>query len=200
MKLIGIASDLGHAVRTLRREPGFTLPAILILGLGLGGTAAVFSLVNGVLLKPLPYAQPNLLVTIREVIPQIAHLYPSLPVNAYHFVEWRKECRSLQGMSAFMPGTANLTGLGEPERVDEAVVSPNVFRVLGIRPALGRDFRDDEEQEGKNKVAILTDGLWRRRFHADPSLVGRTLSLNGRVSTLVGLFVAGFPFPDRTPV
>ena len=74
MKLIGIASDLGHAVRTLRREPGFTLPAILILGLGLGGTAAVFSLVNGVLLKPLPYAQPNLLVTIREVIPQIAQL------------------------------------------------------------------------------------------------------------------------------
>jgi hypothetical protein len=76
MKLIGIARDLGHAVRTLRREPGFALPAILILGLGLGGTSAVFSLVNGVLLKPLPYAQPDRLVTIREVIPQIAHLYP----------------------------------------------------------------------------------------------------------------------------
>src|ERR1039457_6408347 len=96
MKLIGIAADLGHAVRTLRREPGFALPAILILGLGLGGTAAGFSLVNGVLLKPLPYAQPDRLVTIREVIPQIAHLYPTLPVNARHFVEWRKECRSLQ--------------------------------------------------------------------------------------------------------
>src|ERR1035438_4664520 len=109
MKIIGIASDLGHAVRTLRREPAFALPAILILGLGLGGTAAVFSLVNGVLLKPLPYAEPDRLVTIREVIPQIAHLYPSLPVNAYHFVEWRKECRSLQSMAAFMPGTANLS-------------------------------------------------------------------------------------------
>ena len=197
MKLIGIARDLGHAVRTLRREPGFALPAILILGLGLGGTSAVFSLVNGVLLKPLPYAQPDRLVTIREVIPQIAHLYPTLPVNARHFVEWRKECRSLQSMSVFMPGTANLTGLGEPERVDEAIVSPNVFRVLGVRPAQGRDFRDDEEQEGKNAVAILTDGLWRRRFHADPSLVGRTISLNGRASTVVGILAADFRFPDR---
>src|ERR1022692_4837189 len=147
MKLIGIAADLGHAVRTLRREPGFALPAILILGLGLGGQPAGFSPVTGVLLKPLPYAQPDRLVTIREVIPQIAHLYPSLPVNAYHFVEWRKECRSLQSMSAFIPGTANLTGSGDPERVDEAIVSPNVFRVLGVRLAQGRDFRDEEEQE-----------------------------------------------------
>src|ERR1035441_2715356 len=168
MKLIGIAADLGHAVRTLRREPGvavtaimgFGLRVILMRGLGGGGPAAVSSLVNGVLLKPLPYAQPDRLVTIREVIPQIAHLYPTLPVNAFHFVEWRKECRSLQSMSAFMPGTANLTGLGEPERVDEAIVSPNVFRVLGVRLAQGRDFRDEEEQEGKDGVAILTDGLW----------------------------------------
>src|ERR1035441_6183656 len=98
MKLIGIARDLGHAVRTLRREPGFALPAILILGLGLGGTAAGFSLGNGAMLKPLPYAQPDRLVTIREVIPQIAHLYPTLPVNAYHFVEWRKECPSIQAV------------------------------------------------------------------------------------------------------
>src|ERR1039457_209449 len=178
MKLIGIARDLGHAVRTLRREPGFALPAILILGLGVGGTAAVFSLVNGVLLKPLPYAQPERLVTVREVIPQIAHLYPTLPVNARHFVEWRKECRSLQSMSVFLPGTANLTGMGEPERVDEAIVSPTVFRVLGVRPAQGRDFRDDEEQEGKDAVVILTDGLWRRRCQAHPPPGGRALALD----------------------
>src|ERR1035441_6441137 len=86
---------------------------------------------------------------------------------------------------------------GEPERVDEAIVSPNVFRVLGVRMAQGRDFRDEEEQEGKDGVAILTDGLWRRRFHADPSLVGRTISLNGRASTVVGILAPDFRFPDR---
>jgi putative ABC transport system permease protein len=193
MKLV---SDVRHAVRSLFREPGFAVPAILMLGLGLGATSAVFSLVNGVLLKPLPYAQPDRLVSIREVIPSIAQLYPSLPVNARHFVEWRKWCPSLESMSAFQPGTLNLTGWGEPERLDAALVSANLFRVLGVRPAQGRDFRDDEEQEGKDAVAILTDRLWHRRFHADPALVGRTISLNGRARTVVGILAPDFRFPD----
>jgi putative ABC transport system permease protein len=157
----------------------------------------VFSLVNGVLLKPLPYAQPERLVSIREIIPSVAQLYPSLPVNARHFVEWRKSCPSLESMSVFQPGTLNLTGWGEPERLDGALVSANLFRVLGVRPAQGRDFRDDEEQEGKDTAAILTDRLWRRRFHADPSLVGRTVSLNGRARTVVGILAPDFRFPDR---
>ncbi|MGP8243440.1 MAG: ABC transporter permease [Bryobacteraceae bacterium] len=192
-----LTSDLSHAARSLLREPGFTAPAILMLGLGLGATSAVFSLVNGILLKPLPYAQPDRLVSIREVIPSLARLYPSLPVNARHFVEWRKSCPSLESMSVFQPGTLNLTGWGEPERLDAAIISANLFRVLGVRPAQGRDFRDDEEQEGKDTVAILTDGLWRRRFHADPSLVGRTISLNGRAHTVVGILAPDFRFPDR---
>ncbi|MDR3703329.1 MAG: ABC transporter permease [Candidatus Sulfopaludibacter sp.] len=194
MKLIG---DLGHAARSLVREPGFAVPAILMLGLGLGATSVVFSLVNGVLLKPLPYAQPDRLVSIREVIPKIAPLYPSLPVNARHFVEWRKSCPALESMSVFQPGTLNLTGWGEPERLDAAMVSANLFRVLRVLPARGRDFRDDEEQDGKDTVAILTDGLWRRRFHADPSLVGRTVSLNGRSRTVIGILAPDFRFPDR---
>ena len=168
-----------------------------MLGLGLGATSMVFSLVNSVLLKPLPYAQPERLVSIREVIPKIAHLYPTLPVNARHFVEWRQSCPSLESMSVFQPGTLNLTGAGEPERLDAAIVSANLFRVLGDRPAQGRDFRDEEEQAGKDTVAILTDGLWRRRFHADPSLLGRTISLNGRVRTVVGILAPDFRFPTR---
>src|SRR3979490_1999513 len=107
-----LTSDLSHAVRSLLREPGFAVPAILMLGLGLGATSVVFSLVNGVLLKPLPYAQPDRLVSIREVLPRIAHLYPSLPVNAPHFVEWRKSCPSLGSMSVFDLRTLNLTGWG----------------------------------------------------------------------------------------
>ena len=191
-----LASDLSHAVRSLLREPGFTVPAVLMLGLGLGATSAMFSLVNGILLKPLPYAQPDRLVSIREVIPAMAQLYPSLPVNARHFVEWRKSCPALQSMSVFDLRTLNLTGWGEPERLDAALVSANLFRVLGVRPAQGRDFRDDEEQEGRDTVAVLTDRLWRRRFHADPSLVGRNISLNGRACTVVGILAPDFRFPD----
>ncbi len=192
-----VPADLRHAVRSLRREPGVSLLAILMLGLGLGTTTAVFSLVNGVLLNPLPYPEPDRLVTIREVIPRIAHLYPALPVNARHFVEWRNACTAFRGMSAFQPATLNLTGSGEPERLDAALVSPNLFRVLGVRPALGRDFLDEEEQAGANRVAVLTDALWRRRFHADPSLVGRTINLDGRAYTVVGILGANFRFPDR---
>ncbi len=192
-----LTSDLSHAVRSLLREPRFTVPAILMLGLGLGATSAVFSLVNGILLKPLPYAQPDRLVSIREVIPSIAQVYPTLPVNARHFVEWRKACPALESMSVFQPVTLNLTGWGEPERLDGATVSANLFRVLGVRPAQGRDFRDEEEQEGRDTVAILTDRLWRRRFHADLSLVGRTISLNGRARTVVGILAPDFRFPDR---
>ena len=189
-----LTSDLSHAVRSLFREPAFTVPAILVLGLGLGATSAVFSLVNGVLLKPLPYAQPDRLVSIREVIPAIAQLYPTLPVNARHFIEWRGSCPALESLSAFQAATLNLTGWGEPERLDAALVSANLFRVLGVRPAYGRDFRDDEEQEGRDTVAILTDRLWRRRFHADPSMVGRTISLNSRARIVVGILAPDFRF------
>jgi putative ABC transport system permease protein len=184
------------ATRALLREPGFTLIAIVMLALGLGATSAVFSLVNGVLLRPLPYPEPDRLVTIREVNPEIAHLYPRLPVNARHFVEWRKASPAIEGMSVFTPTTVNLSGSGEPERLDAALVSPNIFRVLGVRPARGRDFFDEEEAAGKDSVAVVTEGLWRRRFGADPALVGRNVTLNGRARTVVGILPADFRFPD----
>ena len=191
-----LASDLRYSLRSLLREPGFAVPAILMLGLGLGATSVVFSLVNGVLLKPLPYAHPERLISIREVIPRIAHLYPSVPVNARHFVEWRQSCPALEGMAVYQPTTLNLTGSGEPERLDAAAISANLFRVLGSLPAQGRDFRDEEEQDGEDTVAIVTDGLWRRRFQADPSLVGRTITLNGRPRTVVGVLSRDFRWPD----
>lgn len=132
-----LVTDLRVGLRTLLKEPGFTLFVVLMLALGLGATTAVFSLVNGVLLRPLPYAEPERLVTIREVIPAVAHLYPSLPVNARHFVEWRRNCPSIEGMSVIESAAMNLTGSGEPERLDGARVSPNLFRVLGVRPGAG---------------------------------------------------------------
>jgi len=193
----GAATDLRLAGRNLLREPGVALIAVVMLGLGLGATTVMFSLVNGVLMNPLPYRQPERLVSIREMVPRFAHLYPALPVNARHFVEWRKECAAFEGMSVFQPSTVNLTGSGEPERLDAALVSPNMFRILGVQPALGRDFLDEEEQEARNSVAVVTDALWRRRFGADPTLVGRTLTLNGRARTVVGILSPSFHFPDR---
>jgi macrolide transport system ATP-binding/permease protein len=185
------------SLRSLLREPAFAVTAVLMLGLGLGATSAVFALVEGVLLKPLPYAQPDRLVSIREVIPRIANLYPSLPVNARHFIEWRKNCPAIESMSVFGPGTANLAGSGEPVRLDSALVSASMFRVLGVRPAQGRDFRDEEEADGQDGVVILTDSVWRRQFHADPALLGRTISLNGRARVVIGILGPDFRFPDR---
>jgi predicted permease len=190
-------SDFRFALRSLLREPGVAAAAVLMLGLGLGAATAVFSLVNGVLLKPLSYRAPERLVTIREVIPRTSHLYPSMPVSGRHFVEFRAAARSIEGMAALEPASLNLTGAGEPERLEGARVSPNLFRVLGVRPALGRDFLDEEEQEGKDYVVVLTDGLWRRRFAADPGVVGRAITLNGRAHTVIGVLPPDIRFPDR---
>ncbi|MEO8372042.1 MAG: ABC transporter permease [Candidatus Solibacter sp.] len=190
-----LSGSLKHALRSLLREPGFAAPAILMLGLGLGATSVVFSLVNGVLLKPLPYAESERLVSIREILPKISRLYPTVPVNARHFVEFRANCPAFESMSAIQPTTLNLTGAGEPERLDGALVSANLFRVLGSRMALGRDFRDEEEEAGNDNVAILSDGLWKRRFQGDASVLGRQVSFNGRVRTVVGILGPDFRFP-----
>ncbi len=194
---MSIWRDLRFAARVLRREPGFTIIAILMLALGIGANTAIFSVVDGVLLKPLAYHDPGRLVSIREIMPHIAHLYPTLPVSARHFVEWRKQCTSFEGMSAIMQATLNLTGRGEPERLEAASVSPNLFRILGVRMALGRDFLDEEEQRGRDLVVVLTNDLWRRRFNADPSLIGKTIQLNGLAHNVVGILPPDFRYPNR---
>ena len=192
-----LAQDLRFGLRALVREPGFSTAAVLMLALGIGAATAIFSLVNGVLLKPLTYRQPERLFYIREVIPAVERAYPALPVNSASFMEWRKNPGSVEGMSLIDQTTMNLNGSGEPERLDAARVSPNLFRVLGVRPALGRDFRDDEEQDGKDLVVMMTDGLWRRRFNSDPAILGKTITLDGRAHTVVGILPPGFVFGDR---
>ncbi len=194
---MSISRDLRVAARVLRREPGFTIIAILMLGLGIGANTAIFSVFDGVVLKPLAYRDPGRLVSIREVMPHIAHLYPTLPVSARHFVEFRKQCGSFQSMSAIIQATLNLTGNGEPERLEAASVSPNLFRMLGVRMALGRDFLDEEEQRGRNLVVVLTHNLWRRRFNSDPSLIGKSVRLNGLAHTVVGILPPDFRYPNR---
>lgn len=186
------------SAHTLRREPGFATLAILTLALGIGANTAIFSIVNGVLLRPLPYSDPDRLVVLREVIPAVAQTYPTLPASGRHFVEWRQRASSFERISLVDTGSVSLTGNGEPEQLDAARVSADMFRTLGVRAAFGRTFVDGEDQEGRERVAVISDALWRRRFHADPSVVGKTVNLDSVAHTIVGVLPASFRFPAAT--
>lgn len=188
--------DLRCALRTLAHEPAFAIPTTLMLGIGLGSAIAMFSLVDGILLKPLAYRDPERLVGIREIMPLMESMFPSVLVTPYRFIEWRKHCPSIESMALIDNLAANITGLGEPERVDGAAVSPSFFRVLGTDLRLGRDFRDEEEEAGKSSVAVLTDNLWRRKFNSDPHAIGRIIRINGHAHTIIGVLGPEFHFPE----
>jgi len=189
-------NDVRYAVRALRREPAFAVLAVLTVALGIGANTAIFSIVNGVLLRPLPYAEPDRLVALREVLPSMAQTYPTLPASARHFVEWRQRTRSFERMSAVDQGTVTLSSGGEPERLDVLRVSADLFRTLGVRAAFGRLFVEGEDQQGREGVAVLSDSLWRRRFGADPRAVGRTILLDSRPVVVVGIMPAEFRSPS----
>jgi putative ABC transport system permease protein len=189
-------NDVRYSLRALGREPGFAAAAILTVALGVGANTAIFSIVNGVLLRPLPFAAPDRLIALREVVPALAATYPTLPVSARHFVEWRARTSSFERLSAMDPTTATLTDDAQPEQLDAVRVSADIFRTLGVQAALGRTFLDGEDQEGHSGVAVLADSLWRRRFHADPHIVGRTIHLDSRAVMVVGVMPAWFQFPN----
>ena len=176
------------SIRSLRRAPSFTVVAILSLGLGIGSATAIFSLVNTVLLKALPYRQPDRLVAIREIVTPRSNTYPSLPVNYQHFLYWREHARSFESIAAIQSwgGVAYLAG-NEPVKVDAAFVSANLFQLLGVQPQIGRSFLPGEGQKGHDQVAIITDSLWIRRFGRDPNLIGKTITLSYEPYTLVGV-------------
>ncbi len=191
--------DVRYGLRTLARDPRFTVAAVLTLTLGIGATTAVFSLVHGVLLRPLPYPQPQQLVWLHEFLPAMAEKFPVLPVNARHFLEWRQTSVSFAGLALLKPGTMNLTGREEPEILHVVAASANLFETLGVQPALGRSFLPEEEEEGRHHVVVLSDRCWQRTFHADPSILGTTVTLNGEVYTIIGVLPPGFRLPSPNP-
>ncbi len=195
--------DVRYAFRMLVRSPGFTAVAVLTLALGIGATTAVFSIVNAVLLRPLAYPQSGRLVCLHEIIPAIADKYPVLPVSARHFVEWRQRCSSFESLSVvslFTSGPMTLTGSGEPESLASVQVSANLFETLAVRPALGRTFAAQEETEAQRRVVVISDRLWRRRFHADPSVIGTSVTLDNEVYTVIGVLSAKFRFPTASEI
>ncbi len=186
-----------HSLRSLGRDRAFAVTVILSLAVGIGANTAIFSLVNGILLRPPDYRQPRRLVSISQVIPKFARLYPALPVNPAILFEWRKQSKLLESIAASRPDMVNLTGVGEPELVSGARVTSNYLAVLGIQPRLGRSFVAAEDADGHNQVAILTDSLWRRRFQADPAVIGRKILLNGSPFEVIGVLPASFQFPGH---
>lgn len=179
-----IAQDIRYGLRMLAKNPAFTAIAVLALALGIGANSAIFSVVNTILLRPLPYKNPDQLVMIWE---NATHLgFPKNTPSPANFLDWRQQATVFSGMGAFAEQAYNLTGVGEPERLDGRRVSANLFDLLGVKPILGRTFVPEEDQPG-TKVALLNESLWKRRFGSDPGVIGRALNLNGESYTVVGV-------------
>src|SRR5262245_53220583 len=170
--------DVRFGVRMLLKNPGFTLIAAITLALGIGANTAIFSVVNAVLLRPLPYPEPDRLVFIYNT--RLKMLMDA------EFLRLRDEARSMDRVSLYAPTTYTLTGMGEPERISSGNASRDFFTVLGAPMALGRTFRLEEEPQGQDNAVILSHEFWRRKFSANPGVIGQSLTLDGRGYTIVG--------------
>jgi putative ABC transport system permease protein len=188
-------SHVRHLLRSLRRDPLVTGAAVGSLALGLAAATAMFTVLNALLITPPPYRDGGDLLLFEEVIEELRHQYPTVPASGVHFLAWRERCRACGDLAALHPVTFTLTGAGEPARVASARVSANLFRLLGVQPRLGRDFRDDEDAPGRERVVMLSDAIWRERFSASPGVVGRSILLDGEPHDVVGVLPPGFRLP-----
>ena len=191
--LADLLQDLRYAARILWKNPGFTAVAVIALALGIGANTAIFSVVNTVLLRPLPYKTPEQLVMVWEDASK--HGYPQDTPAAANFVDWRDQNSVFTGMAAIADMNFNLTGAGDPERLKGREVSANLFPLLGVDPQLGRVFDAAEDQPGAQRVALLSHRLWQRRFGGDQNIIGKVLTLNNEGYTVVGVMPARFQFP-----
>ena len=185
-----LLQDIRYGIHMIAKSPGFAVIAILTLALGIGANTALFSVVNGVLLNPLPYQQPDRLVAIYAKSKQFSRSSISYP----NFLDWVRDQRSFSSMAAFREDDYNLTGMGEPERMEAEMVSADFFSLLGVKPVAGRLFRPEEDQVGAQPVALISGGFWKRKFGSSPHAIGKTLTLNGAGYTVVGVIPANFRY------
>jgi len=185
--------DLLFGARMLRTKPGFTLIAVITLALGIGANTAIFSVVNAVLLRPLPYQNPDRLVLVKESLPKLG--WAQLSVSPAEFLDYQARNEVFSEMAAFTDLSVNLTGQGEAQRIQAARVSATLFPMLGVSPQRGRVFSAEEDQVGKNNVVMLSHGLWQRHFGADPAVIGKVVRLDERPYTVVGVMPPRFQFP-----
>jgi putative ABC transport system permease protein len=191
-----IAADVRYAFRTLRRNPGFAIVVLLTLALGIGANAAIFSVVDAVLLQPLPYRDADRLMVIWGDLRRPG--LNDIPASAGEYVDYRDRSHAFEQVAAYDTVGFNLTGGGEPERVEGAVVTTTFFALLGGSAQIGRTFVAAEDQPGRDDVVVLSHSLWTRRFSANPAIVGQTIPVDGRPTQVVGVMPAAFQFPDRS--
>ncbi len=198
--MTGWTQDLQYAWRRLRRQPGYGVFVVMTLALGIAANVAVFSVVNGVLLTPLPYDQSDRLVAVRgRFLPESGFDFPQFPLSYPELLDYRNENRTMAGVAAWDTGTATIGGRGEePELVDAAIITPNLFSVLRATPQLGRIFGDADRRVGPAAAVILSHGYWQRRFGGHENIVGQGIVVNGTVRTVVGVMPKGFDFPPDT--
>jgi putative ABC transport system permease protein len=186
--------DLRYAARMQRKNPAFTIIAVIALALGIGANTAIFSVVNTVLLRPLPYKNPERLVMVWEDATK--HGYPRDTPTVANFIDWRDQNQVFEGMAAIAEESFNLTNAGDPERLEGRLVSASLFPILGVEPQIGRVFTAAEDQLGAQHVVVLSYGLWQHRLGGDPNVVGKPLTLNGESYIVVGVMPARFQFPS----
>jgi putative ABC transport system permease protein len=183
--------DIRFGIRMLAKKPMFSIIAVITLALGIGANTAIFSVVNGVLLRPLPFKEPDRLMMIRETkLPQ----FPEFSVAPGNFLDWKKQNTVFDRLVAYKGSSLNLIGTGDPERLRALNVTEGFFAMLGAQPQLGRDFLAEEDQVGHNNVVILSYGLWQKRFSGDPKILNQTITLNRQAYTVIGVMPATFRY------
>jgi predicted permease len=197
--LESLLQDLRFGLRMLRKNPGFTAVAVLTLALGIGANTAVYSVIDGVLLNPLPFPETNRLVAVHSKLPR----YPHLGVSYPNFLDWQRESRSFEELAAWRGDEFTLSGSGGSELISGEMVSSNFFASLRVKPVLGGYFGPEEDRLGAAPVAVISEGLWKRHFGSDPDICGKTMTLNGKAYTITGVIRSRFPLirfvrnPDR---
>ena len=184
----------------LLKSPGFTAVAVLTLALGIGANSAIFSVIDAVLLRPLPYEEPGRLVMVWGKLAGIGLPRDQNAVAPPEFADFQAMNQVFEHIAAFTNASFNLTVEGGPERVEGASVSASLFPLLGVQPVLGRSFRPEEDQPGRDNVVLLSHGVWQRRFGSDPGLVGKTLTLSGRACSVIGILPPNFQFPEQAEI
>ncbi|MGH9663835.1 MAG: ABC transporter permease, partial [Bryobacteraceae bacterium] len=188
-----LLQDLRYGYRTLRNSPGFTAVALATLAIGIGANTAIFSFVDGVLLKPLPYAEPDRIMRVLEKPPGGGRN----GISTLNYLDWQKQNTVFDYMAAQTGGSVTLTGINDPVQLRGTRVSPHYFDIYGMKAVLGRTFAPDEDQPGKNHVAVLSHALWESQFGSDPAVIGRSVLLDGERNTIIGVLPEGSAF-DRS--
>jgi len=192
-----LVRDCRHGLRLLRKSPGFAAAAVLILGLGIGVNAAIFSLVNAVVLRPLPYADSWRIMRVWHVPPpELFSGQPTFAVSPANYLDWQSQSTAFSRMAIYGGRLANLTGQGDPDTIEAATVSEDFFPILGVQPVLGRTIGRADVAPGHEHVVVLSESLWKSRFGADARIVGRTILLNGEAHTVLGVVPQRLAFPD----